>query len=167
MSWTDAVAADLSTVGRARALAAATPGVGYIEVTFDMPFAEAWPLIADLERSVPAADPLVARLAVHDRRPVGDGTDELRFTTWSPLGWRLRFTARMEQGWCLMQARGRAFAVLMAAAPEPGDPERTRFCQFEGVPRRVAAPLRPLFRRTVRGDAAGFRRYLADRRGGG
>jgi hypothetical protein len=144
----------LDPVDRARILAAAIPGAGYVEAVFDVPFDEAWPRIADLERSVPAADRLVHRLRIGARRPLADGAEALDFTTLGILG-RSRFEARLEQGWCLMQTRTRSFVVVMAARPEG---ERTRYGHLEAVPRRGGRLLRGAFRRTVADDVTGFER---------
>ncbi len=160
MTWVDDVAVGLDPVVRARALAASIPGAGWQEAVFDVPFDRAWPLIADLETSVPAADPFVRRLEIRERRPTGDGAELLRFTTWSPV--RVlpaqRFTARMEDGFCLMRNVGRLFVVVMAASPE-GE-ERTRFFHCEAVPRRGARPLRRLMQRNVGIDVEGFERLV-------
>lgn len=158
-SWTDAVAADLTPMARARALAAALPGAGYAEAVYDLPYEAAWAGLTDFERSVPAADLLVSRVVVRSRRRLDDGAEELRLRTWSPLGTRQSFTVRLEDGFCLMRGDGRLFVVVMAATPEPGG--RTRYAHVEAVPRRAGALLGPFLQRTVRSDVEGFGRYLS------
>jgi len=151
--------AKLSPVARARALAAGIAGAGYHEAIFDVPYEVAWPRLIDLERSVPAADKLVRRIRVDERRRLDDGVEELRFRSSSPLGLVARFTARVEDGFCLMQATRRLYVVVMAA--EPTDDGRTRFGQLEGVPRRGTRFLRPIMRLVVGDDIKGFRRYVS------
>ena len=163
MSWTDAVAAELTTIARARAMAAALPGAGYAEAVYDVPFDEAWAGLTDFERSVPVADHLVARIRVHDRRRLDDGAEQVRMTAWSPLRIPQRFDVRVEDGYCLMRGAGRLFVVVMAAMPEPGG--GTRYAHVEAVPRRIGHLLAPFLRRTVRADVAGFGRYLQRSRG--
>jgi hypothetical protein len=155
VAWPEAA---LTPLARARALAAAIPGAGYREATFDAPYATAWARLSDLERSVPAADKAVRRIRVKERRRLADGAEELRFTTTSPLGLFTPFTARLEDGFCLMRAKGRIYVVVMAA--EPTDDGRTRFGQIEAVPRRWGWILKPLMRLTVGDDIKGFRRYV-------
>ena len=156
--WTDEVAASLSTLARARAIAAGIPGAGVAEAVYDLPFSEVWRRLTEFERSVPNADRLVGRLRVDHREALGDGVERIRLTAWTPLGLRQRFDVRLEPGFCLMG--GRAYTVVMAAAPEPGDPARTRYVQVEAVPAHLGRLLAPLLRATVRGDVRGFARYL-------
>lgn len=73
------------------------------------------------------------------------------------------FTVRLESGFCLMQARGRAFTVVMAAAPEPGNPECTRFVHIEAVPVPGFRFVRPVLGRLVAHDVSNLAR-LARRR---
>ncbi len=158
MTWTDEVAVSLDPVDRARVLAAALPGAGCVEAVFDAPFEVAWTRLMDLERSVPAADSLVARLRVGSRRRDDDGVEHLVATAWAPFGLPTRFDVRIEDGFCLMRGRGRLFVVVMAARPEPGG--GTRYCHVEAVPRRAARPLRPLLTRIVAHDVEGFGRVV-------
>ena len=153
--------ADLTPVTRARVLAAAIPGAGYQEVTFDVPYADAWPRLADLERSVPAADKLVRAIRMTSRVRLDDGAEELRFRAVSPLGLVTPFTARLEDGFCLMQATRRLYLVVMAA--EPTADGRTRFGQIEAVPRRAGWLLRPIMRLTTADDVKGFRKVATGR----
>ena len=148
--------ARLTPLARARVLAAAVPGAGYREEVFDVPYAEAWPRLADLEHSVPAADKLVTSIRIRSRTQLEDGVEELRFRAGSPLGLFTPFTARLEDGFCLMTARARIYVVVMAAEPTPDG--RTRFGQLEAVPRRLGRLLRPLMRLTTADDIKGFRK---------
>ena len=150
--------ASLTPIARARALAAGIPGAGYREAVFDVPYGEAWPRLSDLERSVPAADKLVRSLRIRSRAQLDDGVEELRFTAVSLAG-PTPFTARLEDGFCLMQARARLYVVVMAA--EPVDDDRTLFGQLEAVPRRLGRVLRPLMRLTTGDDIKGFRKVAA------
>lgn len=164
-------AASLSPVARARALAAGLPGAGYAETTIDAPFAEAWALIADLERSVPDADTTVRSLRIRSRRVLAgergasiDGpVEELRLFAWANPPIPLLLDARLEPGYCLMRVPGRLFVIVMAAEPHPTDPNRTVYGHVEVVPRALGRPLRRLLDRVVAGDAAGFRRHVEDR----
>jgi hypothetical protein len=153
--------ASLTPVARARVLAAAIPGAGYQEATFDVPYAEAWPRLANLERSVPAADKLVRAIRMTSRTTLDDGAEELRLRVVLPPGLVTPFTARLEDGFCIMQATGRLFVVVMAA--EPTDDGRTVFGQLEAVPRRIGRVLRPLMRRTTADDVKGFRKVATGR----
>lgn len=145
----------LDPIQRARILAVTVPGAGYTEAVFDVPFAEAWPRLADLEHSVPTADRLLRRLRIRRRRALPDGAEELRFTTVMSFGLPVPFTARLEPGWCLMQAPARAFVVVMAARAE-GD--RTRYGHLEAVPWRAAGIGRRFQQAMVESDVRGFER---------
>jgi hypothetical protein len=56
--------ARLDPVRQLRVLAEVVPGVGLVERVLDAPFDQVWPVLADLERSVPAFDPMVASLRI-------------------------------------------------------------------------------------------------------
>jgi hypothetical protein len=159
MSAVEWPTARLTTIARARALAAAVPGAGYAETGMAVPFAQAWRRLADLERSVPGSDPLVQGLRIRSRRPV-DGAEELGLLVRGWPGLPLPMTARLEEGFCLMRAPGGLYLVVMAAAPDPDDPSRTRYAHVEAVPRQVGRPFRGLMRRMVANDVGGFRRYV-------
>ena len=152
-------AARLTPIARARALAAGLPGAGLAEVTIEAPYDEAWPRIMDLERSTPAADPLVSDLEVRSRRLDDDGVEHLDVRSRSLFGWA-RFDVRIEDGFCLMAERRRLFVVVMAAEPHADDPSRTRYVHVEAISRRLARPLSPVFRRIVAADARGFRAHV-------
>ena len=158
MSAVEWPTAELTTIARARALAAAVPGAGYAEIGMAVPFDLAWSRLADIERSVPGSDPMVQRLRIRSRRPV-DGAEELGLLVHGWPGLPLPMTARLEEGFCLMLAPGNLYLVVMAAAPDPDDPSRTRYAQVEAVPRRMGRPFRSLTRRMVAKDVRGFRRY--------
>ena len=57
-----------------------------------------------------------------------------------------------------MQARGRVYTVVMAAAPEPGDPTRTRFVHLEALPLPGGRFVRPVLERLVAHDLANLAR---------
>jgi len=157
--------AELSPIGRARALAAGLPGAVLHEGVIDRPLDAVWGFIADLERSVPTFDDGVARLRVVDR----DGT-RLRVATrasWRMGGLPLDFDVDLEEGWCWMVARPRIYVVAMAAEPDPVDPDRTRYAHLEGItvrPRILARATRWRSRRHIASDVAGIERALGLRR---
>jgi hypothetical protein len=147
--------AHLDPVRQLRVLSQVLPGVGLVERILDTPYERVWPFLADLERSVPAFDPMVRSLQVLSR----DG-EHLTAAAWMPrLPVPLRFQVELRDGWCLMHSR--LYLVGMAAIPIEGN--RTRYAHLEGLPvRRPPAlrPLRPLFRRIVAGDINGIIRAL-------
>jgi hypothetical protein len=155
--------AHLDPIRRARVLAAALPG-GFVETVLDVDYARAWEWLADLEHSVPAFDAQVDRLRITQRRPSADGLAEELVLTSTRLGVPIPFRARIEDGWCLMRARGRAFVVVMAAVPD--GPERTRLAQLEAVPLPGGRFLRRRLTRDVRRDVEGIRRLLTPDPGG-
>ena len=152
--------ATLTPVARARVLAAALPVAGLAETTIDVPFAEAWPRLMELERSVPAADRVVRSITVRSRQTLPDGVEQVRITARAPGGLPQWFDVRIENGFCLMNGVGRLFVVVMAAEPDPSDSSRTHYVHVEAVPRRGTRFLRRILQHEVEGDAAGFRRYL-------
>jgi hypothetical protein len=149
--------AALDPIRRVRVLAAAVPG-GYAEVVLDVPYARAWSWLTDLEHSVPAFDAQVDRLRISSRRPSADGLGEDISFVASNHGVRLPFTARVEDGWCLMQTRIRGFIVAFAAVAD--GPDRTRYAQLEAVALPGGRLLQRRFTRDVRRDVAGIRRLL-------
>lgn len=157
--------AELSHLGRVRALAAGLPGAVLQEGLIDAPFADVWGFISDLERSVPAFDDVVARLRVTRR----DGT-RLRIATrasWRMAGLPLGFDVDLEDGWCWMVSRPGIYVVGMAAEPDPADAGRTRYAHLEGItvrPRLLARATRVRSRRHVASDVAGIERALGLRR---
>ena len=148
----------LGPIARARVLAASIPSAAWTEGVLDAPYDTAWPWIADLETSVPTFDTQVRRVRVGARWPE-DGAQRLRLTA-STLGVPVRFDVRLEDGYCLMQARARLYLVVMAAEPHDGG-ERTRFLHLEAVPLRGARPLRRHLQRVVAEDFSNLSRLAA------
>jgi hypothetical protein len=152
---TDWPTAQLDPIRQLRVLAAVLPGVGLVERVLDSPYERVWAFLADLERSVPAFDPMVGSLRVLSR----DGEHLIVATRMPHLPMPLRFQVELRDGWCLMRAR--TYLVAMAAIPLPGD--RTHYAHLEGLPLQwppILRPLRPLFRRIVTGDINGITRSL-------
>lgn len=158
ISWPPA---ELTPLVRARALAAAIPSAASAEVTLAAPFADCWRFIADLPHSVPAFDGDVSSLRIRTRVEIGDGVEQLTATVHNH-GVPWPFSVRLESGFCLMQARARLYTVVMAAAPEPGDPTRTRFLHVEAVPLLGGRLVRSVIERLVAHDMANLAR-LAQR----
>ncbi len=149
--------ATLDPIRRARVMAAAIPG-GFAEVVLDLPYERAWLWLSDLERSVPAFDAQVGKLRITGRRPDPDGVGQHISFIATNHHLSLPFTARMEDGWCVMQSRFGLFVVVMAAMPE--GPNRTRYAQLEAVPQPGGHLLARRFTRDVRRDVEGIRRLL-------
>ena len=144
--------AALDPIARARVLVASMPGAALAERTIDAPFAEAWAWIEDLPHSVPSFDRDVSAIRIRTRVDHGDGVADLTAAVRTHGLIPYPFTIRLEPGFCLMQARARAYVVVMAAAPVPDDPTRTRMVHAEGVPLPGARLLRPVIARLVDGD---------------
>ena len=149
--------ASMGPLARARALGASIPGAAWTEGVLEAPYATAWPWISDLEVSVPRFDTQVRKLRVLGRS-VGDGVQTLRITA-SSFGVAVPFDVRLEDGFCLMQARARLYLVLMAAEPD-GD-ARTRFFHLEAIPLPGTRPLRSHIQRAVDNDFANLARLAA------
>ena len=150
--------ASVGPIARARALAASFPSAAWTEGILDAPYATTWPWIADLETSVPRFDTQVRTLRVLARRPE-DRAERLQVAA-TTFGVTLRFDVRLEDGFCLMQARARLYLVLMAAEPHDGG-ERTRFFHLEAVPLPGTRLLRAVIQRGVHGDFANLARLAA------
>jgi hypothetical protein len=150
--------AALGPIGRARVLAASIPSAAWTEGILDAPYATAWPWIADLAVSVPRFDTQVRRLRVLTRRPE-DGAERLRVAATS-FGVSIPFDVRLEDGFCLMQARARVYLVLMAAEPHDGG-ARTRFMHLEAIPLPGTRLLRAHLQRTVDADFRNLARLAA------
>jgi hypothetical protein len=150
--------ASLGPIARARALAASFPSAAWTEGVLDAPYATTWPWIADLEMSVPRFDTQVRKVRVLTRRPE-DRAERLLLAA-TTLGVTLRFDVRLEDGFCLMQARARLYLVLMAAEPHDAG-QRTRFFHLEAVPLPGTRPLRGIIQRGVHGDFANLARLAA------
>jgi hypothetical protein len=136
--------AHLDRIARLHVLAAGLPGVVVRERTIDAPFGDVWDFVSDLERAVPQFDRDVAKLRVLNR----DG-DRLRIRAtgsarllWIPS----LFDVDLQQGWCWMVSRPQAYLVGMAAEPEGGGGDRTRFAHLEGVAVRGARTVQRLLR---------------------
>lgn len=152
--------ARLDPVRQLLVLGRVLPAVGVVERVLDAPYERVWSFLADLERSVPAFDPMVRSLRILSRQ----GERLTVSATSSGTGFTQRFQVELREGWCLM--RSRLYLVGMAATPV-GD--RTHYVHLEGLPYRGASPLRvlrPLLRRVVGADVDGIARELA-RSGGG
>jgi hypothetical protein len=149
----------LDAVARLRVVETALHGLAVAEGIIDAPYAEVWDYVSDLEHAVPAFDSLVRRMRVRGRAPLPGGGERLDVLSWSPGSpVPLPFDVHLEDGLCLMRARGRLFFVGMAAAPEARG--RTRFRHAEGVPFPGGRLLRPVFRRTSRADLDRIAREL-------
>jgi hypothetical protein len=66
-AMTDWPTAHLDPVRQLRVLAEVLPGMGLIERALDTPYERVWSFLADLERSVPAFDPMVRSLRIVSR----------------------------------------------------------------------------------------------------
>lgn len=148
--------ATLDPLRRARVLAAAWPSAAIAETTLDAPFAETWAWIADLPRSVPTFDNDVTGIEIRSRTAV-DGGEELAATV-RTHGVPWPFSVRLEDGFCVMTGRARAYLVVMGAMPDPDAPERTRFAHVEAVPLPGTGVVRPVLARLVAADVAHLRR---------
>ena len=151
--------ASMGPIGRARTLARATPSAAWVEGELDAPYEVVWPWVADLETSVPRFDSQVRALRVVERRATG-GAEALRIEATS-FGVAVPFEVRLENGFCLMQARLRLYLVVMAA--EPADQgRRTRFFHMEGVPLPGARLVRSRLSRAVHADFRNLARLAAN-----
>jgi hypothetical protein len=130
MSWP---VAELDTIRRLRALAAAVPGAIVAETTLDAPFEQVWAVAADLEHELPAYLPDVRSFTITGR----DG-ERLQAYARGYAGLRARFDIVLRPGWCVMRSR----FLLGGLAAVPDGP-RTRFAFLGGVhipAQRAAAP---------------------------
>jgi hypothetical protein len=141
--------AGLGPIGRARALGASIPSAAWAEGILDAPYDAAWPWITNLEMSIPRFDNQVRKVRVVERAPV-DGAERLRITA-STYGVAFPFDVRLEDGFCLMQARARLYLVVMAAEPHDGG-AHTRFFHLEAVPLPGARLVRRYLQREVDSD---------------
>ena len=150
--------AALGPIARARVLAATVPSAASVEGVLDAPYDVVWPWVADLEHSVPRFDAQVRALRVLERRPEGDAEAlHIRATS---MGMRLPFDVRLENGFCLMQARLRLYLVVMAAEPAD-DGAHTRFFHMEAVPLPGTGRLRGYLQRAVAADFRNLRRLAS------
>jgi hypothetical protein len=148
--------ATLDPLRRARVLAAAWRSAAIAETTLEAPFAETWDWITDLPHSVPAFDRDVTGIEIRSRAAV-DGGEDLAVTVHTH-GVPWPFGVRLEDGFCVMTGRARAYLVVMAAMPDPDAPDRTRFAHVEAVPVPGTGLLRPVLTRLVAADVANLRR---------
>jgi hypothetical protein len=150
--------AELGPIGRARALGKSIPSAACAEGILDAPYSATWPWIADLETSVPRFDTQVRAVRVVERAPA-DGAERLRITA-SSYGIAVPFDVRLEDGFCLMQARARLYLVVMAAEPHDGG-ARTRFFHLEAIPLPGSRFLRGYLQRGVDSDLRNLTRLAA------
>ena len=151
--------ASLGPIARAKALGAGIPSAAWVEGILDAPYDAAWSWVTDLEVSVPRFDTQVQALRVLERRAEG-GAERLRMTATS-FGVPVPFDVRVEDGYCLMQARARLYLVLMAAEPDVGA-ARTRFLHLEAVPLPGTGLLRRHLQRVVDADFRNLARLAAE-----
>ena len=145
---------ELDPITRLRAIAAAYPNAGVAEAVVDVPFEEAWAWVTDFERNVHRFDTEVAKIRIRHR----DG-GRVRLWAWArfvPIP--LPFDVTVEDGFCIMRGRVRAFLVVMAAAPTADG--RTRYVHAEAVPLPGVGWLRRLVQRVVDRDVRGFVRHV-------
>jgi hypothetical protein len=150
--------ATLGPIARARALGASIPSAAWTEGILDAPYDTAWPWVTDLEVSVARFDTQVTKVRVLARAPEGEA-ERLRITA-STFGVAFPFDVRLEDGYCLMQARARLYLVLMAAEPHDGG-ARTRFFHLEAVPLPGTRLLRGYLQRVVDADFRNLTRLAA------
>lgn len=148
----------LGPIARARALGASIPSAAWAERILDAPYPRTWQWLADLETSVPRFDSQVRKLRVLDRR-ADEGAERLHIAA-TTFGVAIPFIVRLEDGFCLMQARARMYLVLMAAEPHDGG-DRTRFFHLEAVPLPGTRFLRGHLQRAVDADVANLARLAA------
>lgn len=147
----------LDPIARAKVLARAIPSAAWQETIVDVSYARVWSWMSDLERSVPSFDRVVTRLRIRDARVV-DGAQILRLSV-SNLGVPIPFEARIEDGFCLMQARARLYLVVMAAAPVDNG-HRTHVLHLEAIPLPGIRLLRRWIQHEVDNDLANMSRLL-------
>jgi hypothetical protein len=145
-------------IARARAIGASVPSAAWAEGILDAPYDTVWPWVADLEVSIPRFDTQVRKVRVTERASV-EGAERLRILA-STYGVAFPFVVRLEEGFCLMQARARLYLVLMAAEPHDGG-ARTRFFHLEAVPLPGTRVLRGHLQRVVDADFRNLARLAA------
>jgi hypothetical protein len=154
---TDWPVATLDPIRRARVLAATVPNAAAIETVIDAPFQDVWPWMVDFERSVPEFDTTIRKVRVHARRREGHVEHVALTATGVGMPVGLPCTARVEDGFCIMQGRWRLYLVVMAAAPTDGG-AHTRFVHMEAIPLPGSWLARSYLQRVVRADVAGIHR---------
>lgn len=132
--------AELDPVRRLRVMAAAVPGAAIAERLLPAPLDAVWPLVADLERSVPQGSHVTAL------RIVGADGDRLESDVRGHLGLREDLRGVLRPGWCWLESR--LLVLGMAAGMETADATRIAYLFALRIP--GAAALRPLIQREIR-----------------
>lgn len=132
-------ASELDPVRRMRILVAAMPQAAFRERVLDAPFDDVWRLASDLEQGTPQWKKDVTALAILQQED-----ERLEVEIRSYFRVRMRLSAVLRPGWCIMQ--GRLLAVGMAAVP---DGERTRFAHFQTVRLPGSRVLRAVLRHRI------------------
>lgn len=100
-------------------LAESRPGIAYAEGVVPVPFDRSWPIVADLEHTIPVVLTDLHTFPI----TTTDGTPTEALAT-SPLAMRARFGILMRPGYCLMRSR---FLVGGFASVAEGDHSRLAF----------------------------------------
>jgi hypothetical protein len=145
-------------IARARALGASIPSAAWTEGILDAPYDAAWSWVADLATSIPSFDTEVRKVRVLSRA-AADGAEQLRIKA-TTYGVAVPFAVRLEDGFCLMQARARLYLVVMAAEPHD-DGARTRFFHLEAIPLPGTGLFRRRLQRVVDADFRNLARLAA------
>jgi hypothetical protein len=126
--------AELDAVARLRVVARSRSGGLFAERLLPVPMDVVWPLVADLEHTLPHLLPDVTAFRVTSTHG-----DRLQALVRGRAGVRGRFEVALSTGWCLMQ--GRFVLGGMAAVP---DGDNTRFAFLGSFRLPGARLLRPL-----------------------
>jgi hypothetical protein len=156
VSPVDWPAAALDPIRRAKVIASALPSAAWAETTLDAPYQQVWSWLTDFRHSIHRFDTQVSRVRERGRRS-SEGAVRVDLAATS-FGVPVPFRVRLEDGFCLMQARARVYLVVMAAVP---DGERTRFCHVEAVPLPGTGRLRPHIQHVVDSDLRNLARLAA------
>ncbi|MFI5797400.1 hypothetical protein [Streptomyces sp. NPDC051677] len=154
---------ELDPVRRLRVLAAGLNAAMYADAHLDLPFADVWAVVSDLEGELPHLLPTLRAFRTSPTTPT-------RSSAWAygPFGHSARFDVLLQPGWCLMQSG--CVVGGMAAVPEGAG---TRFAVLGGLRQGWAGPaqraLRPLgtargHRMIARAQHRTALRYPPDRR---
>jgi hypothetical protein len=151
--------ATLDPITRAKILGRSIPSAAWRDAIIEVPYPKAWSWITDLERSVPSFDRVVSQVRVRQAHRMGVVRDlDLMVSNY---GIPIPFKARIEDGFCRMQARARLYLVVMAATPLDGG-AKTHLLHLEAVPLPGTGLLRPFIQREVDNDLANMSRLLAE-----